>query len=222
MERTLEFLKKWKEPVFQALISIVLLALMFSCGMIPLKYMGIAVLIALLLLALTFLAVRSRNTAVRSVGIILAVLTCLVCVIGALLIQHVMNKLNQMAGAETQIENIVVMVNDTDRALAIADTPGYSFGVFEGADSELIDQMIDDVQQLNGDGEIQKRVFDSPLTLAEALLDGDVDAAICNKAYLSLLEDSVPDYSKQAKIIYEKEYETDPDRWERMSALDED
>ncbi|HAL58710.1 MAG TPA: capsular biosynthesis protein CpsA, partial [Sarcina sp.] len=48
------------------------------------------------------------------------------------------------------------------------------------------------------------------------------DAAICNKAYLSLLEDSVPDYSKQAKIIYEKEYETDPDRWERMSALDED
>ena len=78
MERTLEFLKKWKEPVFQALISIVLLALMFSCGMIPLKYMGIAVLIALLLLALTFLAVRSRNTAVRSVGIILAVLTCLV------------------------------------------------------------------------------------------------------------------------------------------------
>ena len=222
MERTLEFLKKWKEPVFQALISIVLLALMFSCGMIPLKYMGIAVLIALLLLALTFLAVRSRNTAVRSVGIILAVLTCLVCVIGALLIQHVMNKLNQMAGAETQIENIVVMVNDTDRALAIADTPGYSFGVFEGADSELIDQMIDDVQQLNGDGEIQKQVFDSPLTLAEALLDGDVDAAICNKAYLSLLEDSVPDYSKQAKIIYEKEYETDPDRWERMSALDED
>ena len=220
MEHTLEFLKKWKEPVFQALISVVLLALMFSCGMIPLKYMGIAVLIALLLLALTFLAVRSRNTAVRSVGIILAVLTCLVCVIGALLIQHVMNKLNQMAGAETQIENIVVMVNDTDRALAIADTPGYSFGVFEGADSELIDQMIDDVQQLNGDGEIQKRVFDSPLTLAEALLDGDVDAAICNKAYLSLLEDSVPDYSKQAKIIYEKEYETDPDRWERMSALD--
>ncbi len=40
MERTLEFIKKWKEPVFQALISIVLLALMFSCGMIPLKYMG--------------------------------------------------------------------------------------------------------------------------------------------------------------------------------------
>ena len=222
MERTLEFLKKWKEPVFQALISIVLLALMFSCGMIPLKYMGIAVLIALLLLALTFLAVRSRNTAVRSVGIILAVLTCLVCVIGALLIQHIMNKLNQMAGADTQIENIVVMVNDTDRALAISDTPGYTFGVYEGADSELIDQMIDDVQQTNGDGEIKKQVFDSPLTLAEALLDGDVDAAICNKAYLSLLEDSVPDYSKQAKILYEKEYETDPDRWERMSAMDED
>ena len=54
MERTLEFIKKWKEPVFQALISIVLLALMFSCGMIPLKYMGIAVLIALLLLASDF------------------------------------------------------------------------------------------------------------------------------------------------------------------------
>ena len=43
----------------------------------PLKYMGIAVLIALLLL----LCFSSASAAVRSVRIILAVLTCLVCVV---------------------------------------------------------------------------------------------------------------------------------------------
>ena len=218
----MEFLKKWREPVFQAFISIVLLILMISCGMIPPKYIGIAVLITLLLLALTFLAVRSRITAVRSVGTILAVLICLVFVLGSLCIQYVMNKLNQIAGADTQTEYVVVLVNDSNNVRAIADTPGFKFGVFKGADPELVDEMIDDVGQINGEGELHKQVFDSPLTLTEALLEGDVDAVILNKAYLSLIEESVPDYSSRTKILYEKEYETDTARREELSDMDED
>ena len=49
--------------------------------------------------------------------------------------------------------------------------------------------------------------YDSPLEMAQALLDGEIDAAICNKAYMEILDEVIMDFSSKSRIIFEKEFE---------------
>ena len=56
--------------------------------------------------------------------------------------------------------------------------------------------------------ELKKQAFDSPMEMAQELLAGNLDAVVCNKAYVDLLDDAIGDYSKLTRIIYEKDFET--------------
>ena len=44
--------------------------------------------------------------------------------------------------------------------------------------------------------------------MGQDLLDGNLDAVICNKAYIDLLDDAVGEFSQKTRVILEKEFET--------------
>ena len=247
---------KWGEPIIQTVISVLLLALLISSGLLPGKYLGIAVVIVLLLLALTFLTARSRNIAARSAGAIIAVIVCIVLVVATVYLRQIVTSLNRMAGADTQIQTLAVLVRADDPAQSLADTAGYRFGLYEGVDGEIMPQMLAEIGQETGgsaDGtgagsadknggegaggsadagggqeiggsapestesgeagagtaeNLQIQEMESSLDLAEALLAGGVDAAVCNKAYIAILDDAIEDFSGQIRVLYEKEFET--------------
>ena len=52
---------KWARPAVQAVISVLLLYMLISCGLLPAKYLGIIVAVVVLLLAITFLS-KDLNT----------------------------------------------------------------------------------------------------------------------------------------------------------------
>ena len=64
---------KWARPAVQAVISVLLLYMLISCGLLPAKYLGIAVAAVVVLFLITFLFSRSESLAARSVGTIVAV-----------------------------------------------------------------------------------------------------------------------------------------------------
>lgn len=209
---------KWAEPVIQTVISVLLLALMVASGLLPVKYLGIAVVLVLLLLALTFLSARSKNTAARSLGAILALVVCVVLIVAVVYLRQIMSALHQISGTDTQIVNVAVLVPAEDPAQSIGETAGYRFGLYEGADASLLEEMVREIGDLNGDADLQTDLFESPLALTTALLDGRIDAAVCNKAFFPLLEEAVEDFSARTRILYEKEFETEIDSsgaWKR-------
>ena len=199
---------KWVLPAVQAVITAVLLFMLVSSKILPAKYMGIVVVAALALLAVTVLLARSRNAAVSSVGSIVAIFMSGMLVFGIVYVQHILRTLDQIAGADTQIETIAVAVQDSNAAQTAGDTAGYVFGVYEGADKELLDSAESEILAENGDAELNKVVFDSPVEMAQKILEGELDAVICNKAYIELLDDAVVDYSTKTRVIFEREYET--------------
>ena len=199
---------RWAMPAVQAVISAVLLGMLASSKLLPGKYMAIAAAAVLLLLALTLLLARSRNSAAQYAGSIFAIFMSGMLVFGIVYVQHIMRTLEQIAGANTQIETIAVAVKDSNASREIEDTAGYLFGVYEGEDKELLDAVIEEIGELNSDSEVKTRGFESPLVMAQSLLDGDVDAVICNKAYIDLLDDSIVEYSKLTRVIFEKDFET--------------
>lgn len=202
---------KWARPAVQAVISVLLLYMLISCGLLPAKYLGIIVAVVVLLLAITFLFSRSKNLAARSIGTIVAVIVCVVLVFATVYIRQVVKTLDQISTSNTEINNMVVAVAQTNGAQTIEETSGYTFGVYEGTDASTVQEMVKEVGMANGDSEIQTRSFSSALEMAQALLDGTIDAAICNQAYTSLLDDAIQDYSSQIRVIFEKAFEVNSD-----------
>ena len=199
---------KWVTPGVQAIMTAVLLFMLVTSKLLPGKYMGIAAAAMLALLGITCLLARSKNSAVSSAASIFAIFMSGMLVFGIVYVRHIVKTLDQIAGAGTQIENIVVAVLDSNAAQEIEDTSGYLFGVYEGADKELLEVVEAEVTEANGDAELRKQVFDSPVEMAQELLAGNLDAVVCNKAYLDLLDDAIGDYSDLTRIIYEKKFET--------------
>ena len=199
---------KWLMPGVQAVLTAVLLFMLAESKLLPAKYMGLAAAVLVVLLGITVLLARSKKSAGSTVANILAIFISGMLLFGVVYVRHFVVTLEQIASTDTQVENIAVAVQAGDKAQAIEDTSGYLFGVYEGKDKELLDDVTAEVTGANGDAEMDKQSFDSPVEMAQALLAGDVDAVICNKAYIDLLDDAITDYSGQTRIIYEKSFET--------------
>ena len=204
----METVKRWVMPAIQAVISPALLFMVVSSGLLPGKYLWIAAAAVLLLLAVTVLFARSKSGATRSLGSILAIFMSGMLVFATVYVQHIVKTLDRIAGADTQIESMAVIVAKDNSAQSIEDTSGYKFGLYSGNGREMMSEMIEEVQKSNGDAAIDTKEYETPLELAQGLLEGEVDAMICNKAYTELLSDAITDYTESTRVIFEKGFES--------------
>ena len=199
---------KWVMPVIQVVVTIVLLFILVSSRILPGKYMAIAAAVTMIPLAITCLMAYSKNAALNTVGSILAIFLSGMLLFGVVYVRHILKTLDQIAGADSQIETIAVTVQDNNMAQSVEETAGYNFGVYEGANKEYLDTVIEEVKEANGDFEMNLQYYDSPVVMAQDLLDGNLGAVICNKAYIDLLDDAVRGFPRKTRIILEKEFET--------------
>ena len=203
MERVL----RWAMPIVQAAITAALMFILITSGILPGKYLGIAAAEVAAALIITVLFACAKNGAVRTIGNVLAIFICGMLVFGMVYLNQIMKTLNSVAGSDTEVKIIAVFVKADNAAVSIEETQGYRFGVYEGSDGEQIAETIEDVKQANADAELISESYGSPLEMAQALLDGDIDAAICNKAYVEILNEVIVDFSPKSRIIFEKEFE---------------
>lgn len=203
----MKFITTWAMPIIQTVVSAALLFIVISSGLLPGKFLGIAAAVIALLLLITILFARSKSGATRSLGSILAIFMSGMLVFAIVYFQHIMKTLDQIAGADSQIENVAVFVQNSSAAAGIEDTKGFRFGVYGDAEEESIAAVISEIEEATGETP-QTQSFGSPLALAQGLIDGEVDATICNKAYMDILDEAIPDYESKTKVIYEKEFET--------------
>ena len=80
---------KWAKPVIQAVISALLLYMLISCGLLPAKYLGIAIGAVIGLLLITYITSRSDSFAARSFGTALALIVCLILVFASLYLRQI-------------------------------------------------------------------------------------------------------------------------------------
>ena len=198
---------RWILPAIQAVISAVLMVMLVTSGLLPGKYMGIAAGVIVLMLIITVLFASAGNGVVRSIGGVLAIFMCGMLVFGMVYLRQIMKTLDSIAGSDSEVKCIAVFVDQNNAASGIEDTKGYRFGVYEGTDAEEIGETLEEVRQSGADAEILREEFGSPLEMAQALLGGEIDAAVCNKAYMEILDEVLANFSSDVRIIFEKEFE---------------
>ena len=199
---------KWILPIIQAVISATLLYLAATGGFLPGTYMALVAGLVAVLLIITFVLTRSSKSAVRILGAVLAILASGVLMTGAFYIHRVLKTLDQVSEEKVQTSTFVVSVKAGNAAQTIEETNGYRFGILSDMDAGLTESICGEIADANGDVNLQTQTFDSPATMAQALLDGEIDACVLNNAYTDILDEIIEDYSTKTRVIYEMEFET--------------
>lgn len=174
-------------------------------NMFPWKYVvgSLAILIGAFILCLVFY--RLRNRIVRIIGLVISVIMIIISCVGSNYLARAVGFFS--LGNDTyKTDNMVVVVRKGDSADELSDAKDYNFAVLQNDDNTT--KMVSNIRSEIG-SEIATSEYSSVIDEANALLNGDVDAAIYNSAYNSVIEDVIKDYADKIKTIYQYGIEID-------------
>ena len=189
--------------LIQAVLSLIMIVTGGRTGMLPWKYIVLIFIVLALLSALTFVQNLKRNRKVRlaGIGISTAVIICV------LVFTNYFNKtIGLISGGDNaqKTDNMVVVVRSNDPAEVLMDAKDYTYAIHKSSGESASNEMITDIESALS-SKIKVEEYSSDVEAAKALLEGKVDAAIYNKAYTSVIAESLEDdeYEDQVRVLYQ-------------------
>lgn len=192
--------------LIQVVLSVMLLITVYRSDMLPQKYF-IVLTAVLAFLAVFNMLLQFLKSKIFILGVILSILISIVCVVGTVAVNYVVQLMESVVGRSYQIDNMVVVVKADDPAEDLQDLVNYRFGIQNSADTDNTDKMVEDIESNLG-REIKVQTYDNIQEEAEALLEGRVEAAIYNDAFSPVLEENIEDYASKVKVVYQYGVET--------------
>ena len=200
--------------LLQLIISAGFAALLWKSGMIPGKFLLIAVIVLLALLGVTFILLgeafgfQFSGAKGNIVGAAVSILSGLIMGIGIIYLAKADAVLKNVGGATYKTDNMIVVVKNEDPAKKIEDAKNYRFGIQTVLDQDNNALMVKDIEDKVG-REIKLIENETIIEEAKALLSGRIEAAIYNEAYGSVIEEAVEGYSDQVRVLYQYGIETE-------------
>ena len=188
--------------LIQLAVSVICIVLIWNSGLAPVKYMVPLIIVLLVLFAATHALQYPRNKVVRYVGMIISLLMTIVLAVGSVALMKTDDVLQKIGGATYKTDNMVVVVKKDDKAENISDAQNYRFGYQTVVDQDNTEKMVKDVTNVIG-RDLKAETYESLTDEANALLNGNIDAAIFNEGYMSMIDDSIEGFLDQVKILYQ-------------------
>ena len=187
--------------IVQALLSLIMIVTIGRTGMLPWKYIVLIFLGLVVLSAITFAMNLKRNRKIRLAGAGISV----IAIIFILVFTNYFNRtIGLISGGEKALktDNMIVVVRADDPAKDLKDAKDYKYGIHTTSSGS--DAMITDIEGVLS-SKIKVEEYSSDIEAARALLDGKVDAAIYNKAYTSIIAESLEndEYEDQVRVLYQ-------------------
>ncbi len=182
-------------------VSIWFISSLWISGMMPMKFMTIVIVVALVMFLMTFGLQFVRSNGANLAGMVLSVLFLAVFAVGTAVFLTANSTLANVGGATYKTDNMLVVVRKDDPAETITDAKDYLFGRLTTIDQENTDKMLDEIRDNVGQ-EISILQYETVQEEAQALLDGEVEAAVYNEAYESVIEETIEGYTDKVKILH--------------------
>ena len=187
--------------IIQALLSLVMIVTIGRTGMLPWKYIVLIFIGLTVLAAITFVMNLKRNRKVRLAGTGISI----IAILFILVFTNYFNRtIGLISGGEKALktDNMVVVVRADDPAKDLKDAKDYKYGLHKASGGS--EEMITDIEGALS-SKIKVEEYSSDIEAAQALLEGKVDAAIYNKAYTSIIAESLEneEYEDQVRVLYQ-------------------
>ena len=185
--------------VIQLICSLTLFGVLWISGMIPMKYLAVIGLVLLILLAVSFGLQFVKNKAYIG-GIVISIIVCISTIFALFWLLKTDNAMRKVGGATYKTDNMIVVVKKEDAAVELKDAENYRFGKQIVSDRDNTDLMIQKINDTVG-REINVTDYATVQELGQALLNGEVEAAIYNQAFESILDELIEGYGDQVKVL---------------------
>lgn len=193
--------------LIQLILAVGLIAVIWNSGLVPTKYLVAIIVVLLILFGVTFGLQYAKNK-VYIVGIVLSIILSIFQVIGIVYMLKADKLMADVGGANYKTDNMIVVVKKDNPASNLMDASMYRFGTQTAVDQENTQTMLDNINKALG-REVKVEQYGTVQELANALLEGRVDAAVYNQALDGLITDSIEDYSEQVRVLYQYGIETE-------------
>lgn len=187
--------------VIQLICSLTLFGVLWTSGMIPMKYLAVIGVVLLILLSISFGLQFTKKKAYIG-GIVISILVCISTVFALFWLLKTDNAMRKVGGATYKTDNMIVVVKKEDAAVELKDAENYRFGKQIVSDRDNTDLMIQKINDTVG-REINVTDYATVQELGQALLNGEVEAAIYNQAFESILDELIEGYADQVKVLYQ-------------------
>ena len=193
--------------LIQLLLAVGLIAVVWNSGMVPMKYMIVIIVGLLVLFGVTF-GLQFVKNKIYIVGIVISILLSVIQAAGIVYMMKADKLMADVGGATYKTDNMIVVVKKDNVANSLMDASMYRFGTQTSVDQENTQIMVDNINTSLG-REVKIEQYGTVQELANALLEGRVDAAIYNQALDGLITDAIEDYSDQVRVLYQYGIETE-------------
>ena len=189
--------------ILQVIISLIMIITVGRTGMLPWKYMVLIFAVLALLAAATFMLNLKRNRKVRLVGIGISTVVIIMVLVFTRYFNRTMGLISSGDKAQ-KTDNMVVVVRANDPAEVLKDAKDYKFAMHGSVTEGASGEMISDIESALST-KVKVESYNSDVEAARALLEGKVDAAIYNKAYTSVIAESLDDdeYEDKVRVLYQ-------------------
>ena len=188
--------------LIQLLVSVICIVTVAGSGMLPKKYLIVLIGTLAVLFGATHILQYPKNKVVRYTGMIISLLMTVILAAISMGMMKTDDVLKKVGGATYKTDNMVVVVKKGDSAKSIEDAGDYRFGYQTAVDQKNTDKMIRDIEKKVGK-DVKTEEYESLTDEANALLNGNVDAAVFNEGYMSMIDESVEGLSEKVKILYQ-------------------
>lgn len=193
--------------LIQLILAVGLIAVIWNSGLVPTKYLVAIIVVLLILFGVTFGLQYVKNK-VYIVGIVLSIILSILQAIGIVYMLKADKLMADVGGANYKTDNMIVVVKKDNPASNLMDASMYRFGTQTAVDQENTQTMLDNINKALG-REVKVEQYGTVQELANALLEGRVDAAVYNQALDGLITDSIEDYSDKVRVLYHYGIETE-------------
>lgn len=193
--------------LIQLILAVGLIAVIWNSGLVPMKYLVAIIVVLLILFGVTFGLQYVKNK-IYIVGIILSIILSILQAIGIVYMLKADKLMADVGGANYKTDNMIVVVKKDNPASNLMDASMYRFGTQTAVDQENTQTMLDNINKALG-REVKVEQYGTVQELANALLEGRVDAAVYNQALDGLITDSIEDYFDKVRVLYHYGIETE-------------
>lgn len=193
--------------LIQLILAVGLIAVIWNSGLVPTKYLVAIIVVLLILFGVTFGLQYVKNK-VYIVGIVLSIILSILQAIGIVYMLKADKLMADVGGANYKTDNMIVVVKKDNPASNLMDASMYHFGTQTAVDQENTQTMLDNINKALG-REVKVEQYGTVQELANALLEGRVDAAVYNQALDGLITDSIEEYSDKVRVLYHYGIETE-------------
>lgn len=186
--------------IVQFFLSVILAVNVMYFDLLPMTYILIFAAVLLILLGITLLTqIAAKGKGLG--GKIFCIIMCVILAAGSFYLEKVNEAAEKIFGSNTSTSAIVVAVKADDKAEVISDAASYTFGIQYATYEEEMRTGLANIRNEIGN-EIEVQEYSDLIDEATALINGEIKAMIYNSSQTSIIQEQIPEFSQETKIIY--------------------